>query len=237
MSAITNLIDEHTGGKAGEVLAVADRVTGGAASATIASAEQRAIGKAQEFAQGVVDNQLSGKVESVATDIAKTAVAKGLAAIPPRSELKELAQEVAEQLLDYLRTQVLSKIYFDVSEEVRLNGFSIGEDRKAKMYDTLISKIPEAQNITAVGVTLRVNIRSVVKASLPFSAFSKVVDDAVFFLSTVADTVKPEAIRLGRRLASSFVLTGVLAGALLTYGFVRLYDSTSDAPFGSRKKG
>jgi hypothetical protein len=236
MSDLLNKLDSVSGGKAGAALAVADKATGGAASRSVSAAEQAAVGQARAFAQSVVDTQISGKVEAVATNIAKSAVEKGLAAIPSREELKALGQEIAQQLLDYLRTQVLSKIYFDVAQEVRLNGFSIGDARKAQMYATLVSKIPQAQKFEVLGVALSVNIRGVVQAALPPAAFNKVVDDAVFLLSTIADTVKPEAITIGRRFASSFVLLGVIAGSALTYGLVRLYDSTSDAPFSSRRK-
>lgn len=235
MPSSIELLDSITGGRASSAVKTADAVSGGAASRAVATAEDAVGAQAGQLAQDFVDSSLAPKVQKAATQITQEFVSKGLKAIPPRDELAALGREIGQQILDYLNTQVLSKVYYTVASEVRLNGFAIGEQRKKQMYATLISKIPAAQKISALGVNLVIDIRAIAQAAIPYAAFEKLVDDIVFLLSTVADTVKPEAIKAGRRVVSSAVLLGVVLGSAFTYGFVRLYNSTSDAPFGSKK--
>jgi len=155
--------------------------------------------------------------------------------VPPQEDLHRIGTELGNFIIEYIRTEVLNDIYYRVGESATLDGFEMSKDKKQEIYDKVIAKVPITKQFSVSGVTLTLQLQTIVKNSLTFDMFSKILDDALVFFSSVSETVKPEAISIAKRIGLGVALGGFVVGAACMYGFIRLYQSTTDAPF--NKKG
>jgi len=155
--------------------------------------------------------------------------------VPPQEDLHRIGTELGNFIIEYIRTEVLNDIYYRVGESATLDGFEMSKDKKQEIYDKVIAKVPITKQFSVSGVTLTLQLQTIVKNSLTFDMFSKILDDALVFFSSVSETVKPEAISIAKRIGLGIALGGFVVGAACMYGFIRLYQSTTDAPF--NKKG
>jgi hypothetical protein len=185
------------------------------------------------FSEAVTTN-VSPDIQRVVETQAKQIILALVDSIPPNEELNTLGVELGNMIIDYIRTDVLNDIYYRVNEEKNLNGFDMSVETKTVLYEKVISNIPTQKAFNVMGQTLILNVQTIVKNALSFEAFSQIVDKFLVFFSSLTETVKPEAIAVAKRVGTALVLGGFVLGAASMYGFMRLYQSTTDSPFTSR---
>lgn len=158
-------------------------------------------------------------------------------AIPSDEELQRLGVELGTEIVEYIQTEVLNEIYYRVGKEAdALKGLEMTQETRVALYDKIIQKVPTQKPFNVLGTTIVIDIQSIVKKAINFELFCKIVDRALVFASSVVDTVEPEAVAVAKRVGLAIAFGGVLLGAASMYGFMRLYQSTTDAPFTSHPK-
>ena len=184
-----------------------------------------------DFLTDKAGKSLSPEIQTIIEAQSRDLIASFIDIIPPQEDLERLGKELGVQIIEYIHTNVLNEIYYRVEKDVALNGFEVGAEKRQELYDLFVSKLPTIKTFEVMGIPLHVNIHQIVKSALTFEKFCQIVDDFIAFLSGVSETVKPEAITIAKRIGLGVALGGFVVGSLCMFGFMRLYESTTDAPF------
>jgi hypothetical protein len=80
-------------------------------------------------------------------------------------------------------------------------------------------------HIDLINTDLTFDIQAIVKKALPYDKFSRVFDRMNPLVQSVQRNVKDVAINTGTSIGLFVAINSFLLGGLVTYGFIKLYNS------------
>ena len=161
--------------------------------------------------------------ETEATSIVNTLINE----IPNEQEMTTLGNEIGLKIRNAIQEKVLPLIYKRVDEAVTSAqglGF-VSQNKRLEIYSKITSGLPKTKTIDVQGIKFTVNINAIFQKALPFDKFSRIFDRINPLISSVQKQAGEAAIEAGKNVGIFIAINSFILGGLVTYGFVKLYNS------------
>jgi len=168
---------------------------------------------------------INREVQTIAETQAKKVISAVEGFIPSEQEMVQLAQRVTDFIQNTLNEEILPQIY-NRSAELALSGVLFSDQELRALYDRAFQKIPTAMTFNLpLGQTITLNTQNIVKAALPFNKFQAITRKIEPFTRELESSAVPVVKNKVEDLAIFTLLTGMIVGGVVTFGYVKLYNS------------
>jgi deoxyribodipyrimidine photolyase len=195
----------------------------------------RGLEQAQNFAQRAVASPeaqrlVSDAINNFASEYATDLINAIVAALPSETELNSIADQLSEKVITLVNTKVLPEVY-NTSQEKAIQAqtrqapekpFTI-DDAYLKLMSNVPSRIPIS--FSNFIPTINVNPRSVLRRSLPPSKFKQIVERFQPLPQRIQSATEPVIVQKATDVGVLVVFTSALVGGLITFGYMKLYQS------------
>jgi hypothetical protein len=198
------------------------------AKKTAGSAVQQ---KASAFTLGIGDG-LSGMIQVELEKTMSNVVNSLINQIPNPQALDALGAEIGRKVKEAIQENVLPLIFKRVDDAVSSTeglGF-VSESKRRELYSKLLTSIPQTTSfkydsspIPIPEITL--DIRTIVSKAMPYEKFSRIFDRVNPLVTSIKNNVKDTAVQTGVSLGLFVAINSFILGGIVTYGFVKLYNS------------
>jgi len=146
-------------------------------------------------------------------------------------EVSQKIQSLTTQLLasKSVNNQILPQVFGEISEISQISGYEIPPDQRLRIYNQAIALIPQQEIIELHDIIpnlqFTIHPQDIVKNSLTFEKFNKMVDSLLPFVNNLTDTAKDGITHRVKRVATLGILSSFILGGVSTYAFIKLYNS------------
>ena len=145
--------------------------------------------------------------------------------IPSAQELESIGKMLGLKISELLNEYLLPEIYNRASQQA-LSGVLLSDEQVKFIYDRAINKVPSTTTVfSALGTSLTVNPRAILKAALPLPKFKSILDKLTPLATSIQTHALPRVEDKAKDIATFAILNGVLIGAAAMFGFMKLYNS------------
>lgn len=145
--------------------------------------------------------------------------------IPSAQELDSIGKMLGLKISELLNEYLLPEIYNRASQQA-LSGVLLSDEQVKFIYDRAINKVPSTTTVfSALGTSLTVNPRAILKAALPLPKFKSILDKLTPLATSIQTHALPIVEDKAKDIATFAILNGVLIGAAAMFGFMKLYNS------------
>ena len=128
-----------------------------------------------------------------------------------------------------MNNQILPKVFGEISDISQISGYEISPSQRLQIYNQAIAMIPQQEIIQLHNIIpdLQFTIypQDIVKKSLTFEKFNRLVDSMLPFVNNLSDTAKEGIERRVKRVATLGLVSSFILGGVSTYAFIKLYNS------------
>jgi hypothetical protein len=209
-----------------------EKTTGRSASKDLSAAKSKVTGAVQQKTHAFTSNMFSGvndRIQAIAEQQASNVVNSLINLIPDSTKMDTLGNEIGMKIQAMIRENVLPLIFDRMGEAVASTqglGF-VSEAKRRELYSKIIAGVPKSvsMHIDLINTDLTFDIQAIVKKALPYDKFSRVFDRMNPLVQSVQRNVKDVAINTGTSIGLFVAINSFLLGGLVTYGFIKLYNS------------
>lgn len=149
-------------------------------------------------------------------------------AIPEEKELEALATQFSNFVIQLLDENVLPQLYSEV-RDAKLAGIPITDDKIKEIQKKILANIPANMKFTVMGVNITISPKSALATALPTRKIKQVIEKLEPFYETVQAQVLPAVEKKAKQVVGLIAVSSFVAGGLLTFGYVKLYQSAKSS--------
>lgn len=172
---------------------------------------------------------VTAAMPGVSTEIQKIAEAKAVDVIntvsnliPNQTEMIALGNKLVADIEKAINENILPQLY----NRVALGAAFLSEAELRNIYNRAIAQVPNRTTFDVVlGQSLTLDLKKIVQSALPFSKFMELVRKIEPLTYTVKNKTLPLVEGRIKDVATFTLFTGMLAGGLVVFGYMKLYNS------------
>ena len=172
------------------------------------------------------------KVQRLAAQQIRSLIEMAVDAIPPKEELEKIADNISSKIINAIHENILPQMFSEVGRVIDVEVTKVGStfeemrsDPLYQAYNNVLQRVPILVKFNVGGVDLELNLKHIVAQGLTFDKFKKIYNSVQPMVQRIQTTVVPAAETKIKRVAGFSFMCGLFAGGLITFAFVRLYDS------------
>lgn len=187
------------------------------------------LAKIQSNLEGSTRSALSASLPGLSAEIQKIAEAQAVQIvnsvsnlIPGQAEMVALGNRIVASIEKSIDENILPQLY----NRTTLGAAFISDNELKSIYNRALSNIPSRTTFDVVlGQQITLNIKSIVQAALPLSKFMQMVRKIEPLTYTIKAKTLPLVEGRIKDVGAFTMFTGMLVGGLITFGYMKLYNS------------
>jgi len=176
-----------------------------------------------------INQEVSQKIQSLTTQLLASKSEELLSELPNSVAMGELGRSIGLHIVQLVNNQILPQVFGEISEISQISGYEIPPDQRLRIYNQAIALIPQQEIIELHDIIpnlqFTIHPQDIVKNSLTFEKFNKMVDSLLPFVNNLTDTAKDGITHRVKRVATLGILSSFILGGVSTYAFIKLYNS------------
>jgi len=176
-----------------------------------------------------INQEVSQKIQNLTTQLLASKSEELLSELPNSVAMGELGRSIGLHIVQLVNNQILPQVFGEISEISQISGYEIPPDQRLRIYNQAIALIPQQEIIELHDIIPKLQFtihpQDIVKNSLTFEKFNKMVDSLLPFVNNLTDTAKDGITHRVKSVATLGILSSFILGGVSTYAFIKLYNS------------